>query len=306
VIERPGPYLRALRAGLQALAPHSDFVPLALADATLHALDPALSGTILAPAEAEAATNMPSFAWLTRARAEQALVSRGGPAEPGLMARARQLDPTLAARLEARARLHAFLAVHPLLPATSLHVDLARVTPDPVFALTYDRVAPDGRWSRVRARVRGNGRSRRHGPLVVVGRTGVSVEPGLQHLLTRHFATPLLVLREQLAVACGVEVERLSRTWIGPYWTPGCDLPPEAPAGVERGLVVHLSSEVVARDVATTGHRDPWLPPPPGERVPAGHGVYRDRRFAASVNVVELLRDWGASGGLEVPVVRLG
>ncbi len=304
-LQRPGPYLRALRAGLQALAPHSDYVSLDQADATLRALDPAVSGDVLAPAEAEPATNMPAFAWLTRARAEQKLVSEGGPVAPPDTARVRSLDPELAERLAARARLHQLLAEHTLLPATALSVALARLEPCPVFELHYDRIAPDGRWSRIKARVVGEDARARYGPLVVEGRTGVRVEPGLQHLLTRHFGTPLLALQEQLGVACRVRVERLSRTWVGPYWTPGCPLPVNAPAGVEAGLVVHLSSEVVATDVARSAHRDPLEPPPTGERVPFGQGLYRERRFAATANVAGALRDWSRSVGHDAPVALL-
>ncbi len=305
MIDRPGPYLRALRAGLQALAPHNDYVPLDQADATLRALDPALSGELLGPAEVAAGTNMPAFGWLTRARAAQRLVTTSVQGPSPELARVQQLDAELAQRLAARARLGDFLATHPLLPATALSVELVRPDPVPVYALTYDRVAPDGRWCRIKALVAGDDRSRRHGPLAVDGRTGVQVEPGLQHLLTRHSSTPLLALREQLGVACRVRVQRLSRTWIGPYWTPGCALPPQAPAGIERGLVVHLSSEVVATDVAHSTHRDPWLPPPPGETCPAGQGLFRDRRFAATANVAPILHAWGQEAGFEVPVALL-
>ncbi len=260
---------------------------------------------MLLPAELVPATQMPAYAWLDRARAEQVVARGGGDRDAADLARAQALDPDLGARLRARARLHAFLRTHDLLPTTRLEVKVVRIDPAPIFALTYDRLTPDGRWMRVRGRVVGRPHISRHGPLVVVGRTGVRVEPGLQHLLTRHFATPLLALREQLGVALEVRVERLSRTWVGPFWTPGAPLPEGAPEGIERGLVLHLSSEVVADDVHQSRHRDPWLAPPAHERVPRGQGVYRERRFAATSNVVGRLEAWSAARGCEVPVALL-
>ena len=74
---RVGPYLRALAAGLHSLAPHEDFVPLAAAEAHLHALDPALSGALLGPAEVHPLSGLPAFPWMERALAEQVLALGG-------------------------------------------------------------------------------------------------------------------------------------------------------------------------------------------------------------------------------------
>jgi hypothetical protein len=280
-------------------------VPLDQIEAMLQALDPALSGTILAPAEAQEATNMPGFSWMSRARSEQVLAREGRDSAPERLDQVRLLNANLADRLEARSRLHAHLRRCTLLPTTRLSVSLAQANPVPVFDLTYDRIAPDGRWSRINARVLGQQGASRYGPLTVDGRTGVRVAPGLLHLLTRHFATPLMALREQIQVTCEVQMQRLSRTWIGPYWTPGCTLPPQAPAGVERGLVVHMTAETVAVDVRRSAHRDPWFPAPIGESAPGGQGIFRERRFAATDNVIELLKRWARDQGFEVPVVPL-
>ena len=76
--ERVGPYLRALLAGLEALAPNEDFVPLEEAAAHLRALDPANGGALLLPAEVDDGSGLPSFGWLERARAEQVVAGSGG------------------------------------------------------------------------------------------------------------------------------------------------------------------------------------------------------------------------------------
>ena len=51
--QRSGPYLRALAAGLRALAPHGDFVPLAECLTLLEVLHPELSGDLLEPARVD-------------------------------------------------------------------------------------------------------------------------------------------------------------------------------------------------------------------------------------------------------------
>ena len=70
--ERAGPYARALRVALEALAPNEDHVPLAAASRHLRALDPAVSGTLLTPAEVVDATGMPAYPWMERVEAEAA------------------------------------------------------------------------------------------------------------------------------------------------------------------------------------------------------------------------------------------
>ena len=80
---RAGPYLRALRAALQALAPHDDFIPLVEMDEHLAALDPTLSGDVLEPFEVEELSGLPSFSWLERATAEQALAKLAEPSKRG-------------------------------------------------------------------------------------------------------------------------------------------------------------------------------------------------------------------------------
>ena len=58
-------------------------------------------------------------------------------------------------------------------------------------------------------------------------------------------------------------------------------LPDSADPDLGQGLLLHATTEILARDVRRSLHMDP-LEPAPQERVPAGFGVYRERRFAAA------------------------
>lgn len=301
--ERVGAYLRALESSLEALAPNDDHVPLAEAVAHLRALGPGLGGALLAPAEVSDRTGMPTYAWLDRARAEQVLAQRGGdgPSEAEL-ARVEALDGGLASRMRARRDLHAHLRRHGLLPTLRLVGAARRLAPLAV-ALRYDRMAPDGRWLRLRVELDG---VRGDGPLALDGGR-LRVDEALQHFLTRHFADRLDALWPQLEAACGGTVTRLARSWVGPFWFPGVQLPAGVPAALGRGLVLQLSTEVAATDI--DGHRslDPLEGVPAGEAWPDGVGTFRERRFAATGAVETPCRDWAERGGgrrLVVPVRR--
>ncbi|MCK6504195.1 hypothetical protein L6R53_12475 [Myxococcota bacterium] len=307
--ERAGPYLRALAAGLHALAPHDAFVPLAEALHHLQALDPALSGDVLAPAAVDPRSGMPGWTWLERARAEAELARAPGAAEgePGEeeLARAAALDPALGARLQARTALHRFLRAGPLLPLTRLEAALRREGRTADVLLTYDRVAPDGRWLRLRidlalppTRLRDGTFHRRDG-------ARLEAAAGLQHLLTRHATTPLLALQSSVEAALSGPVVRLSRGEIGPFWFPGLALPEGAPAAARGALVLHLALEQLSGEAHAAGHRDPWLPPPPHERPPPGMAIFRERRLAASPAAVDPLRAWSVAAGAETIVVPL-
>lgn len=305
--DRAGPYARALAAGLYALAPHGDYVPIAEALATLKALDPALSGDLLLPATVDPYEGMPALSWVQRARAEQRLA--GGPApDEHAVASARRSDPALADRLEHRRALWAFLKDAALLPSSRVVAEPRRLGRTVALALRHDRLAPSG-WERLRVELVADdarGRARlMSGPVQLddVGRT--SVNDSLRHLLTRHATAPLTALREQLADTLGVQVSRVSRATVGPFWFPGVALPHPVPAELGRGLILNLHAEVLARDVRRSAHRDPLTPPPPGERLPEGFGVYRERRFAASADVVDALRAWTAARGAPADPVPL-
>jgi hypothetical protein len=306
---RAGPYLRALAAGLHALAPHDAFVPLGEALHHLQALDPALSGDVLAPGEVDPRSGMPAWTWLERARAEAGLALAPGAAEgepdPQDLARAAALDPALGARLAARAALHRFLRGGPLLPMTRLSAALRREGRTADVLLTYDRVAPDGRWLRLRvdlamppARLRDGTFTRREG-------ARLDAAPGVQHLLTRHATTPLLALQASVEAALEGPVVGLTRGAVGPFWFPGLALPADAPAAARGALVLHLTLEQLSAQAHAAGHRDPWTPPPAGERPPPGMAIFRERRLAASPAAVDPLRAWSVAAGAEIIVTPL-
>ena len=114
--ERAGPYIRALSTALSTCAPNHDFVPLAEASAHLAALDPALSGPQLLPAQVEPRSGMPSYPWMERVIAERSLARDANPPTEDEVARAIRLDPDLGDRLASRRRLQQHLLWHPVLP----------------------------------------------------------------------------------------------------------------------------------------------------------------------------------------------
>ncbi|HJN74159.1 MAG TPA: hypothetical protein QGF58_09530 [Myxococcota bacterium] len=300
--ERAGPYLRALRAALETLAPHGDYVPLSEATALLEALDPALSADVVLPARAEPASGMPDFAWISRVVAEQHLASRGDDdtdLDDESIERALRLDPDLGQRMQARRRLHRFLRRNPILPSSRLIAALHRRKPTIDVTVTWDRLAADGRWRRVRCTVRWPSR---HflGPIELT-EEGIFVPEGVVHLFSRHADVPILGLREQLAAGLGGQILRLSRGTIGPFWFPGIKLPRGVPEDLGSGLLLHLVSEILAEDVQESRHMDPLLPDE-SEDVVEGVGLFRQRRFAASPPVLAAVQDWGAATGMELQV----
>ncbi len=306
---RVGPYLRALRAGLFALAPNEDHVPLREVDAHLQALDPALSGDVLAPAALDPSSGMPAFPWMERAVAEQAVARAATFGDVRDAAgqdwgRAAHLDPALAARMQARARLHRFLRDQALLPVTRLRAALRRRGAEWDYSLRYDRMMPGGGWMRLTAELSGPARWSAglldHRPDGTVG-----VDPGFRHLLARHSVTPIVALQAHLEESLTVRVPRLTRAFLGPFWFPGLALPADAPDAARGALVLHAAVEVLGADVHSPAHRDPWVPRRTGEGVPAGFGLFRERRFAASPPAVAGLTAWATSRGAPTVVVPL-
>ncbi len=300
---RIGPYLRAFRAGLEALAPHGDYVPLAELLTLLEALDPACSGPLLLPAELDLQAGLPSLNWVERARAEQAQARTGDdgtdPSEDEIE-RAYGLDHKLGARLEARRRLHRLLRRQDLLPGSRLEAVLRRMDGAPHVEIWFDHLAAGSAWERLRVEVVAPVSLNEGGAVEVRGRHQVAVHPGLRHLLARHAPTPLVALHHQLQEGLGGRVVRLSRSCVGPFWFPGVPLPPGVPAALGRGLVLQISSEVVGEQVRIGRHLDPWKPIPPGELVPRGQRVYRERRFCASPALLPELERWGQTAGVPV------
>ncbi|MFT5460251.1 MAG: hypothetical protein ACI9K2_006768 [Myxococcota bacterium] len=301
--ERAGPYARALRAALNALAPNEDHVPLREADRHLAAVDPAVSGDLVGPAEVDPSTGMPAFAWLERVVAEAAAAERSDPPSLAQVRHAESLDAALGARMRSRRQLHLLLAEGPVLPLTRLVVALKWEGEGAVWSLSYDRLAPAGYWVRIRAELAGGRRSA--GPLGLTKDGVATVDETLQHLLTRQFETRLTDLYDVLRECTEAEPVRLSRGWLGPFWFPGAVLPTGVPAALGEGLLLHAAVEVLSRDVATSAHLDPWRSAPK-ERLPPGYGVFRERRFAAKGRAYIAAREWAERAGFRNIVVPIG
>ncbi len=303
-----GPYLRALAAGLHALAPNEDFVPLRPALAHVFALDPAMSGQLLDPPSIDPRSGMPGFAWMERALAEQTVArERDDDDDPtdDALANARRLDPQLGERLVARRTLHRHLRREDLLPTTRLLAVVRQLRGSTRVAITYDRMAPMGFWVRMRVELATMDGRTELGALYIDERAKVHAEPGLRHLLARHSFTPLMLLREQVEAAVDAEVVRLSRSQIGPFWFPESDLPGDVPPQLGTGLLLHTSVEMMGEDIKHSGHRDPWVPPPAVELIPEGYGVFRERRLAASLPLMDATLRWCEAAGVKTDVVPI-
>jgi hypothetical protein len=306
--DRVGPYIRALQAGLYALAPGDDHVPLHEALDHLAALDPDLSGDVLLPAEVDDRSGLPAFVWLSRARAEQALAREAGAGVSAVdedLQRLRQLDGDLADRIRARSLLHEHLRNSALLPASRLQVVPRKRGATEEYRAAYDCLSATGLWVRIHADLSGPpGWSE---GLLTLRRDGsVHARSGLLHLFARHAATPLLALSEQLAAGTGARTSRLARSAVGPFWFPGFPHPAGLPDELSHGLLLHLVSEVVGDDVHQSSTQDPLHRLDPAESAPDGAGIYRERRFAASSSLTEAVHDWARQRGCEVSVVSLG
>ncbi len=307
--ERVGPYVRALRAALDALAPNEDFISMSAGLDHLHALDTAVSGRLLLPAEVSNRTGMPTYSWLERVRSEAVLAGRSDPeADPSdaQLERAKALDAELAGRMRDRRSLYRHLRSAELLPATRLGGAVRRVGGSgwTQVALAYDRLAPDGRWVRVRVEAKTPGPPT--GALRLDAQGRLVIDEALKHLFTRHFATSLLALRTQLEDALGAELLHLGRGWTGPFWFPGVQLPPDVPEELGRGLLLQSSVEIVAHDVRESRHLDP-VEPPPGDALPEGYGSYRDRRFAVHDDALAAaVHAFCVARGTTASVVRIG
>ena len=52
-------------------------------------------------------------------------------------------------------------------------------------------------------------------------------------------------------------------------------------------------------------HRDPWMPAPTGEQPPDGQAIFRERRFAATPNLMAPLHRWARAAGCEIVAAPL-
>lgn len=304
--ERAGPYLRALTAALDAVAPHGDHVPLSEASALLRALSPSLSGDVLAPCRADPTSGMPDFSWISRALAEQHLASQGEDdtdLDDDAIERALRLDHELGQRMQARRRLHRFLRREPILPSSRLIAAVHRRKPTVDITLTWDRLTPNACWQRLRCTASWPSKAFL-GPIELTREGDVAVPEGVVHLFSRHASVPLLGLREQLAAGLGAHIVRVSRSTLGPFWFPGIPVHAFAPDILGTGLLLHVSTEILAEDVHTSRHLDPLLRDE-SDRVPDGVGLFRQRRFAASPTLVAPLADWARVVEMDLQVVAI-
>lgn len=303
---RVGPYVRALVAGLEALAPNTDWPPLAELVAQFRALDPVLSGQLLAPAEVDPRTGMPAFPWVERVSAEAVLaLSRPERRDDAALSRISALDADLGDRLRWRRDLHGHLAAHPVLPSSRAVARARRLESRTEIVVDIDRVLPDGRWLRVGLVLAAPRGSTDLGAARVGSQGRVHLDEGLLHLVARHSAVPLLGLRAQIAAVTEGRVARVCRGFVGPFWFPGIALPEDVPGDLGRGLCLQVAREVVGDDVFEASNRDP-LHRDAGMSTPEGQRVARDRRFAASPRVHAALHAWCQAAGMQAEIVGLG
>jgi hypothetical protein len=306
--ERVGPYIRALYAALDAMAPDDSWVPMAEGLNHLHALDPAVSGALLTPGEVVEHTGMPAYGWLARAAAEAQLARRAAPSsDPSdqRLEQVRALDPELGERMRARRDLYRHLRPVSLLPTTRVQGAVRRAEPTLDLHIRYDRIAPDGRWARIRFELTAD-RGAVPAGVSLSDEGRLQVDDALKHVLTRHFATPLLMLAQQIRDTLGTKLTSLGRAWIGPFWWPGMTLPDDVPPALGTGLVLHASREVFGMDVRHSGHIDPWLSPPDDLVLPDGYQLFRERRLAVSQNLVGEALAWYAASGMRGTVLPIG
>lgn len=303
---RVGPYVRALASGLHALAPNTDWVPLDEQLAHLRALDPALSGRLLAPAEVDPRTGMPSFPWFERVSAEaRVAATRPETRSDAELERVRRLDPELAARLRWRRDLHSHLASRAILPSSRAEARARRLDSATEVLVFLDRVLPDGLWVRVSLVLAAPPGRTDLGVVRVVSGGRVHLDEGLLHLVSRHISVPLLALRAQIAAVTEGRVRRVCRATIGPFWFPGIALPDGVPPALGQGLLLHAAYEVVGDDVRHSSQTDP-LVHAVGLELPEGHGVVRGRRFACSTAARRALQSWCEQRGVPAEIVGLG
>jgi len=298
--------VRALAGGLHALAPNTDWPPLDELINHLRALDPAVSGRLLEPAEVDDRTGMPAFPWFERVNAEADVAGeRPETRTDAELERVARLDADLADRLRWRRDLHAHLHDTPVLPTSRAHARARRLESRTEVLITVDRVLPQGLWMRVSLVLSAPAGVTDLGVARVLSQGRIHLDPGLLHLVSRHASTPLLGLRAQVAAVTEGSVRRVCRATLGPFWFPGVHLPDEVPSALGQGLLLHCAHEVVGDDVFHSAERDP-LVQTDGLSVPPGQGLVRDRRFAASAGVRDALRAFCEARGARSEIVSLG
>ena len=305
--ERAGLYLRALRAGLRVLAPGQDHPPLEHLDAHLHALDPAVSETLLLPAQIDVHTGLPSLSWMDRVRAEQSASEQVRPLDPQRIEAIRDADPALTRRLRGRLQLLAWLRDRPLsrefcAVAEVVRQGEGRHAEGRRVRVTLDRRSPGAGWIRLRVDLNAS-RNRADMVLRRAAGSAIVLEDGFEDLLARHVMSPLPGVHSILSAGCGLHIHRISRGTLGPFWFPGGPAPRDPPEWVDGALVLHLGLEVIGEDVRTRTHHDPFSRPliAPDRAL----GTYRGRRLAVSPHRTEAAEAWCRAGAGVADVVPL-
>jgi hypothetical protein len=112
-------------------------------------------------------------------------------------------------------------------------------------------------------------------------------------------------LRHQLEEVTDARVTRISRSFVGPFWFPGVELPDNVPAALAEGLLLHLSTEVVDPALRESRNLDP-LELQREEAIAGGWPVFRERRFAAAGQAGDAVRAWAGAAGIRPNVVPIG
>jgi hypothetical protein len=206
------------------------------------------------------------------------------------------LPADVQARYAHRVALHRLLRGGALLPTSRLTAAQRYTGPVSTYRIRFDHLLPGAGWMRITADLSGP-RGWDIGLLEAGVDDHVKADTGLRHLFLRHGVTPLLVLFDSVQNLVMVEILRLSRTFVGPFWFPGLPLPEHAPEALRDTLVLHMFQEGGAKAVHDSFHRDPWVPPTLGAPPPAGFGLFRERRFAVPTARIKATRQWADPRG---------
>ena len=292
---RVGPYIRALRAGVRILAPDADHVSAAALGVHLEALDPHVSGPLLLPGRIDLRSGLPNLAWMDRVRAERDASVGVRATDPKRVEAIRRTDPELAERLMGRVRMLGVVGQHALVPELQVQAQMVRRgegrnADGRRVRITLDRRIPGAGWTRIRVEADNPEQGR---VVRSVGLGGdVVLQAGFADLLARHVVSPLAGLHGVLREVAGLQVHRLSRGVLGPFWFPGGPEPEGAPEWSRGALVLHLGLEVIGVEVRNSAHHDPFV-----RGLVAGvegGGVFRGRRLAVSPGRVDAARAWVA------------
>jgi hypothetical protein len=205
------------------------------------------------------------------------------------------LGPEIVAQHQHRTSVHQHLRTGPLLPTARLVAHQRYAGSVSTFRVQFDHLLPGAGWMRIVADLSG-ALGAEDGLFRVEADDQVTVDEGLKHLFLRHGTTPLLVLMASLRSLMVVDLHRLSRSFIGPFWFPGC-IPEAAPDVLQDALALHLFQEIVGQDVRHSAHRDPWVPPTVGVQAPQGYGLFRERRLAVPRGRVQAVQHWADGRG---------